>query len=125
MRLVEKIEPARTRRAQGSGFVETDQVHEPGIFVRQRYVLKSAAANTSYDVRLFVHLFDPTCSSAPVLFASTRLETDEKGDGSVEIVVRPEDVPSAVRNATHGVHWEVMQGQELVYRTACTAVTLD
>ena len=108
-----------------SGFVENIHPNGPTNYARERYVLNGAAANTAYEVRLLVHLFDPTCSNAPVTFASTRLETNRAGNGSAQLSIRPEDVPAAVRNATHGVHWEVWRDGTLAYRTACTSVTLD
>jgi len=108
-----------------SGFVENIHANGPKVYARERYVLNGASPNAEYEVRLLVHLFDDTCSNVPVLFAATPLETNGAGNGSAQLVIRPEDVPPAVRNATHGVHWEVWRGGTLAYRTACTAVTLD
>ncbi len=108
-----------------SGFVENIHPNGPNNYARERYVLNGAAANTVYEVRLLVHLFDPTCSNAPALFAATPLGTNGAGNGSAQLLIRPEDVPPAVRNATHGVHWEVWRDGTLAYTTACTSVTLD
>jgi hypothetical protein len=108
-----------------SGFVENIHADGPKVYARERYVLNGASPNAAYEVRLLVHLFDDTCSNAPVLFAATQLATNGAGNGSAQLVIRPEDVPAAVRNATHGVHWEVWRGGTLAYRTACTSVELD
>ena len=108
-----------------SGFVENIHANGPKVYARERYVLNGAAANAAYEVRLLVHLFDDTCSNAPVVFAATSLGTNGAGNGSAQLLIRPEDVPSAVRNATHGVHWEVWRSGTLAYRTACTSVELD
>ena len=108
-----------------AGFVEQVQPHGPNHYARERYVLNGATANAAYEVRLLVHLFDATCSNAPLLFAATRLGTNGAGDGSAQLLVRPEDVPAAVRNATHGVQWEVWRDGTLAYRTARTSLTLD
>ena len=35
------------------------------------------------------------------------------------------EAAAAVRDATHGVRWEVWRAGMLAYRTACTSVTLD
>ena len=107
-----------------SGSVEGAE-HGPNDYACERYVLNGAAADAAYEVRVLVHLFDATCSNWPVLFAATRLGTNGAGDGSAQLLVRREDVPAAVRNATHGVHWEVWRDGTLAYRTACTSVTLD
>lgn len=108
-----------------SGFVENIHPNGPKVYARERYVLNGAAPNARYDVRLLVHLFDRTCSNAPVLFATTPLTTNRAGNGSAQLIIRPEDVPAAVRNATHGVRWEVVRAGAPAYRTACTSVTLD
>ena len=108
-----------------SGFVQNIHPNGPKVFAHERYVLNGALPNAQYEVRLLVHLFDPTCSSAPVEFAKTPLATNRSGNGSADLVIRPEDVPSAVRNAKHGVHWEVLLDGALAYRTACTSVELD
>jgi hypothetical protein len=108
-----------------SGFVENIHPNGPKVYARERYVLNGAGRNAEYEVRLLVHLFDATCSNAPVLFSATGLATNGAGNGTAQLMIRPEDVPPAVRNATHGVRWEVWQGGRLAYRTACTSVTLD
>jgi hypothetical protein len=108
-----------------SGFVQNIHANGPNVYARERYVLNGAAPSAQYEVRLLVHLFDDTCSNAPVLFGKTPLGTNAVGNGTAQLLIRPEDVPPAVRNATHGVHWEVWRGGTLAYRTACTSVTLD
>lgn len=108
-----------------SGFVQNIHPNGSKVYAREQYVLNGAAPNAEYEVRLLVHLFDDTCSNAPVLFAATSLETNGVGNGAAQLVIRPEDVPPAVRDATHGVRWEVWRGGALAYRTACTSVALD
>lgn len=108
-----------------SGFVQNIHPNGPNVYARERYVLNGALPHQQYEVRLLVHLFDETCSNVPVLFAATGLGTNGAGNGTAQLVIRPEDVPPAVRNATHGVRWEVWRGATLAYKTACTSVTLD
>ena len=108
-----------------SGFVQNIHPNGPNVYARERYVLNGALAHQRYEVRLLVHLFDPTCSNAPTPFRSTALDTNASGNGSAQLLLRPEDVPAAVRNATHGVQWEVWRSGMLAYRTACTSVELD
>lgn len=104
------------------GFVERLPGGGGRVLARERYVVDGAKPDGELEVRLLVHLFDPTCSNRPVTFATTRLRTDGAGNGSAELAVRLEDVPAAVRGARHGARWEIRSGGEVLYRTDCTPV---
>lgn len=106
------------------GFVE----RLPGrgrVMARERYVVEGGVPDGELEVRLLVHLFDPTCSNRPLTFAATPLRTDGNGNGSAELAVRLEDVPAAVRGARHGARWEIRSGGEVLYRTDCTQLEVD
>ena len=106
------------------GFVE--RLRSGGsVFARERYRLDGALADRELEVRLLVHLFDPTCSNRPLLFAATPLRTDGAGSGSAELSVRLEDVPAAVRGARHGARWEIRSGGEALYSTECTPLEVN
>ena len=107
------------------GFVAPFGRADARVYARRRCVLRGALPGERYDVALLVHLFDPTCSNAPAVAARGALTTDAAGDGLVELAVRREDVPDAVRGASHGVRWEVRRDGEPAYRSDCAAVTLD
>lgn len=107
------------------GFVERLAAEGRSVFARERYVLEGAVPDQAFEVRLLVHLFDPTCSNKPVAFTSTRLVTDSVGDGSAGLTVRTEDVPPAVRGVRHGVRWEIRSGETVLYRTECTPLELN
>lgn len=107
------------------GSVERLPAASSRIFARERYLLEGAVAGAELEVRLLVHLFDPTCSNVPVPFASTPLRTDGSGDGTAELVVRTEDVPPAVRRQRHGVRWEIRSGGTVLYRTDCAPLAID
>lgn len=107
------------------GSVERLPAASSRIFARERYLLEGAVAGAELEVRLLVHLFDPTCSNVPVPFASTPLRTDGLGGGAAELVVRPEDVPPAVRRQRHGVRWEIRSGGTVLYRTDCAPLAID
>lgn len=107
------------------GFVESGGETGAGVYARSRCVLEGARPNERYEVTLLVHPFDPTCSNVPARFASAPVVTDHAGDGRAELVIRSEDVPPAVRRASHGLRWIVVRGGRPVYQTDCTTVTLD
>lgn len=88
-------------------------------------MLDGAAEDAELEVRLLVHLFDPTCSNVPVPFATPPLRTDGAGDGAAELVVRAEDVPTTVRRTRHGVRWEISSGGTVIYLTDCAPLAID
>lgn len=108
-----------------TGFVENTHANGPTVYAQEMYVLNGALPNTTYEVDLLAYLFDPTCSGAATDFGSVSLTTNIAGNGTTRRVFRPEDVPLEIRNATHGVRWEVRTAGTTVYATTCTAVTLD
>jgi hypothetical protein len=107
------------------GFVERLPGSGWRVFARERYVLDGAVPDGELEVHLLVHLFDPTCSNRPVPFAATPLRTDAAGKGAAELAVRLEDVPTAVRGASHGVRWEIRGGSVVLYRTDCTPLEIN
>jgi hypothetical protein len=108
-----------------SGFVERLPGCGRRVFARERYVLDGAVPDGDLEVQLLVHLFDPTCSNRPLLFAATPLRTNAAGNGAAELAVRLEDVPPAVRGASHGVRWEIRRGSVALYRTDCTPLEIN
>lgn len=98
---------------------------EPHVYARLRCVVRGGMADAELRARLLIHYFDPTCSNAPVELPSAVLRTNGAGDGTVDLVLRVEDVPAAVRGSTHGLRGEVLLGAETLYRTADVAVRLD
>jgi hypothetical protein len=119
----------RFRRINGAplawGAVHSASSRDTKVFAHERYVLSGAIPDATIEVRLLVYPFDPTCSSRPLLFAATPLHTDRRGDGSAGLAIRREDVPGAVRNASHGLRWEIWHGDVPLYRTGCVSVTVS
>jgi hypothetical protein len=107
------------------GFVENIHPNGPQVYAHEIYSLKGALANTTYQVFLLAHIGDPGCdSSTATNFGFTELTTNAGGNGTADRFIP--SVPLEIRNQTHGVRWEVrLPNGTLVYRTACTNVTLD
>ena len=108
-----------------TGFVENIHANGPAIYAQEIYVLNGAAPNTDYEVHLVAYAFDPGCEGAPSDFGSAPLTTNRAGNGRAKRVFRPNDVAAELRDAMHGIRWEVTTDGTTVYQTQCTAVTLD
>ncbi len=109
-----------------SGFVENIKANGPTIYAHEVYVLNGASSNTSYTVTNNFFFFNPDCSdpAAAGLFPTAVLETNESGNGRADAVFGPADL--AGLEGVHGVFWTLSNAAgEVVYRTDCTAVTLD
>ena len=108
------------------GFVQNIHPNGPQVYAHEIYSLKGALSNTTYQVFLLVHLGDPGCDNFTATdFGSTALTTNAVGNGTADRFIPTATIPPAIRNQTHGVRWEVRAGSTVVYRTACTNVTLD
>lgn len=118
------LEPVGTAPLR-SGFVENIHASGPTVYAQEVYVLNHALAATTFEVHLLAYPFDPTCSGAPVDFGFAPLTTNGAGNGTARRVFRPGDVPAALRDATHGIRWEVRSAGATLYATECSPVTLD
>jgi hypothetical protein len=107
-----------------SGFV--NDIHTNGVVnsALERYQLVGASPNTSYQVTIHLYLFDPTCSTAPLVFPTTTLTTNENGNGEAKAGF-PAGPPSPLAGFVHGILWELSVGSTVVYKTACYPLTLD
>jgi hypothetical protein len=108
-----------------SGFVENIHANGPQIYAQERYVLNRALPSTTFEVHLIAYPFDPSCTSAPVDFGFVTLTTNGAGNGVARRTFHVSDVPPQLRNATHGIRWEVRSGTTTIYATGCEVVTLD
>lgn len=108
-----------------SGFVENIKAQGPEVYAREVFVLNGARVETTYTFTRDFFFQDPDCDGALVFHEDVAtLHTNSAGNARRDVVVRPEDV--AGFEGVHGVRWTVRDaGDVVVYRTACTAVTLD
>ena len=97
------------------------------VYAHEIFVLNGALRRTTYTVSRNLFPFDPDCSGENGVFTSAvgNLRTNAAGNARDDTKVTPEEV--AGFEGVHGVRWTVVQNANgaLVYRTGCTAVTLD
>lgn len=109
-----------------SGFVENIKAEGPQIYAHEIFVLNGAVEKATYTVTRNLFPFDPDCSGEHGVFASkvADLTTNASGNAKGDAKVAPEEV--AGFEGLHGVLWTVKGAAgTVVYRTACTTVTLD
>jgi hypothetical protein len=110
-----------------SGFVENIKAEGPQVYAHEIFVLGGALPQQDYTVSRNLFPFDPGCSGENGVFASkvADLRTNAAGNARGDTKVTPEEV--AGFEGVHGVRWTIVRNATgaLVYRTACTAVTLD
>jgi hypothetical protein len=108
-----------------SGFVENIKAQGPQIYAHEIVVLNGTVANATYTVTRRFFFLDPECDG-DLVFSSdiATLETNAGGNARGDTFVTPEEAEGLA--GVHGVRWTVEDSTgAVVYRTACTAVTLD
>jgi hypothetical protein len=109
-----------------SGFVENIKAEGPTVYAHEIFVLNGASPYTTYTVTRNFFFLQPDCSGDGLVFNDevAVLQTNAAGNARGDLLVRPADVAGA--EGVSGVFWSVAdETGEVVYRTACTAVTLD
>jgi len=109
-----------------SGFVENIHPNGPQVYAHEVYVLNGADGNATYQVVLLLYPFSTSCAGGPVVIPTAQLSTNGSGNGKAQVFFRPSDIGAALRNATHGIRWQVVTaGGAVAYETDCSSVTLD
>ncbi len=108
-----------------SGFVQDIKAEGPQIYAHELFVLNGARPGASYGVTRNFFFLDPGCDGSLVFPSDlAQLATNAGGNARADIFVSPDDV--AGFEGVHGVMWTVKNAAGVVvYRTDCTAVTLD
>ena len=109
-----------------SGFVENIKAEGPTVYAHELFVLNGATPDTTYTVTRHFFYLQPDCSGDGLVFNDevAVLQTNAAGNARGDLLVRPADVAGA--EGVSGVFWSVAdETGTVVYRTACTAVTLD
>ena len=107
-----------------SGFVENIKAQGPTVYAHELFVLNGASPLTTYTaVRNFFYL-QPDCSGDAFVEPVTDLRTNAAGNARSDFVIRPADV--AGFEGLSGVYFSIVDAAGTVlYRTGCSAVTLD
>jgi hypothetical protein len=107
-----------------SGFV--NDVHTNGVVnsAQEIYHLSGAAASTTYQVTIFLYPFDPTCSTAPIMFPTTTVTTNGAGNGNAQFTFAA-GPPTPLTGGLHGILWQFTGPDGLAYETGCNPLTLD
>ncbi len=111
-----------------SGFIANIHPNGPQVAAHEVYVLNGAEPNSTYQVLLVGYVAEPTCSGTPLPIPTAMLTTNVAGNGRVDFVFTPADVPAEWRPPNpnvHGVRWEIHLDGALVYESDCNAIPLD
>ena len=107
-----------------SGFVENIKAQGPKVYAHELTVLNGASPSTTYTVIRNFFVFQPDCSGDALLEEVAELRTNGAGNGRSDVFIRPEEV--AGFEGLHGVYFSIADATgSVLYRTACSAVTLD
>jgi hypothetical protein len=108
-----------------SGFVLNIKANGPTIYAHEIYVLSGAVPGETYTVTNNFYFEDPDCAGTDVFPTDTAvITTGPRGNARGDVVFVPADVEGL--EGVHGVIWTIRDSDDdVVYRTTCTAVTLD
>ena len=114
--------------ASGSGKVINIHPNGPTVFASERYMLRGAEPNATYQVRLVVDAAELDCAftELPILMAAA-VTTNAVGNATTpaDFYFTPEAVPPCLRQQSFPIHWEVTLDGQLTHETDPITVTLD
>lgn len=114
--------------AIGSGRVVNIHPNGPMVFASERYMLRGAEPNATYQVWLIIDAAELDCAftEVPILMAAA-VSTNRAGNATTpaDFYFTPGGVPPCLRNQSFPIHWEVMLDGQLTHQTLPTTVTLD
>jgi hypothetical protein len=110
--------------AAGVGIVVNIHPNGPQRYAIEQYQLRHADANASYQVWLNLYLGREDCSGEPVTLLTAHIATNGVGNGTGQLVLRPEDV-AGLRGLSFPINWTVTQSGLATHQTPCTLVVLD
>jgi hypothetical protein len=107
-----------------SGWVTNIKAQGPMVYAHEVYVLNGALPNETYTVTNNFHYHSPDCADNDFPFDTAVMTTDPAGNAQADARFTPADV--AGFEGVSGVFWTMRDSEgRVVYRTECTAVTLD
>ena len=111
--------------AAGTGMVVNVHPNGPNRYAIETYQLRAADPNATYQVSLHLYVGAADCSGTPAAsLATAQIQTNRAGNGTGQLVLRPEDV-AGLRGMSFPINWTVARAGTLTHQTRCTKVTLD
>ena len=114
--------------ARGSGSVINIHPNGPTVFASERYMLRRAEPNATYQVWLVIDAAELDCAftDLPILMAAA-VTTNAVGNATTpaDFFFTPEAVPACLREQSFPIHWEVTLDGQLTHQTEVITVTLD
>jgi hypothetical protein len=114
------------------GFIDDTIIRKPNKYATERYYLRGARPNATYQVRLQIHVANPLCGGTAFTQPSAKFKTGPTGRGKGGVVApgpgpgHPNGPPPApaIQNLVNGIAWQfvnVATGQ-VEYQTNCIPV---
>ena len=114
------------------GFIDDTIIRKPNRYATERYYLRGARPNTTYQVRLQIHINNGLCGGMAFTQPSTKFKTGPTGRGKGGVVApgpgpgHPNGPPPApaIQNLVNGISWQfvnVATGQ-VEYQSNCIPV---
>ena len=114
--------------ASGSGSVINIHPNGPKVFASERYMLRGAEPNATYQVWLIVDAAELDClfTDLSILMAAA-VTTNAAGNATTpaDFYFTPGAVPLCLRGQSFPIHWEVTLDGQLTHQTDLITVTLD
>ena len=114
--------------ASGSGRVINIHPNGPTVFASERYMLRGAEPDATYQVWLVVDAAELDCAftDLPILMAAS-VTTNAVGNATTpaDFYFTPGGVPPCLREQSFPIHWEVTLDGQLTHQTEVITVTLD
>lgn len=110
-----------------SGFVLNIHANGPNVFAHEVYSLKDAIPNTTFQMRINVHVDDLSCSEPPtVSLVVDEITTNGAGNATGDLIVPPELIDAlGLRNVVGADQWDVLLDGEIIYRSDCAPGATD
>jgi hypothetical protein len=112
------------------GFIEDRIIREFKRYAKEVYHLVGARPNTTYQVRLQIHINNGICAGPAFTQPATTIKTSKHGNGR-GFVIAPGPSPDnpggpppapAIQNLTNSIVWEFVAGDTVDYHTNCIPV---
>lgn len=114
------------------GFIDDTIIRLPNRYATEKYYLRGARPNTTYRVKLQIHIDNPLCTGAAFTQPSTTFKTGPNGRGHGMVVApgpgpgHPNGPPPApaIQNLVNSIVWQFVNVRtgDVDYQTNCIPV---